>query len=106
MENNIPSVRPNCIALIFNGQTTINAQYVGVFTTDHSTNCNDIECVSLVMLLMEDETKQTVDQHIEFLSYTLTVFESVFDNSFVNISALIVENYNTNRFVAPSCAAR
>lgn len=52
------------------------------------------------MSIMEDETTQTVDQHIRFLSNTPSVFDSVFDNSSDNITALIAENCSTNRSIA------
>lgn len=45
---------------------------------------------------MENETTQIADQHNEFHSYTLDVFEKSFDS----VTALIADKFSTNRVIA------
>lgn len=94
-QNNVVAVLSNFITLIFDGQTTIDAHNVGLFSTYNSSNCNGFESVCLSMLFKMNETTQTADQHHEFLSYSLGVSDKGFDN----VIALIAENCSTNRSI-------
>lgn len=78
-------ILPDRIALVFDGQTFKDAHYVGVFATFSAANCNGFELVCLAMSLMEDETTQTAYQHIDFLSYVLSVFGKSFENVLSNV---------------------
>lgn len=95
-QNNAAAGFLNRIALVFNWQTTVDVYYAGVTATYLSANCNGFESVCLAMMPMEDETTQTAEQHIEFLSYN----PDVFDESFDNVAALIVGSCSSNRSIA------
>lgn len=70
-ENNVSVALPKLIALIFDGQTQIDANYDGLAFTYSFPKCNGFESVCLAMSLMEADTTQTVYQYILGVSLTL-----------------------------------
>lgn len=94
-ESNIAALLPDRIAIVFDGHTTPDAHYVGVFATFPSQNAHGFEVVCLALSPMEDETRQTADEHISFLSYVL----GNFGKSFENVIALVGDNCATNQSI-------
>lgn len=95
-ERKIAATLPDRIELVFDGQTTPDAHYVGVFSTYLVENKDSFGMACVAPSPMENETIQTADEHNNFLSYVLSNFAM----SFKNVMALIGDNCSTIQSIA------
>lgn len=92
-ESSVAAKLPNCIALVFDRQSSKNAEYVQLFATLLAAKCALFETVCISMSPIENESIKAADQYIEHLCYVLLVVSKQFDN----VIALIKENRSTNQ---------
>ena len=97
IEEHISKILPNKFALIFDGWSSGDSHYVGVFVTFMEKNVR--KQFLIAMSPMEDETTQSAAEHKEFLTKTLRLYGKSLDN----VCALIGDNCSTNKALATSC---
>lgn len=91
IEQKISKLLTNRLALVVDGQTTPNANYVTVFVSfsDGERHCT----VCLALSFMEDKTTQDALEHIGSIEFSLSVFSKCFSN----VVTFMEKNYAINR---------
>lgn len=90
VESKISRILPDCLALLFDGQTTTKAHYIAVFATFLTKNEQRFDSMCFVLLPLEDETTQNAHKHVQFLSIVIKLF----GKSILNIVVFVGDNCN------------
>lgn len=96
VEKTISTLLPEKFALVFDGWSSIDSHYMGMFATFPSDNKDGFKKLLLAFSPFEDETSQNSDQHIQFCNFVLTLYNKTLDN----VVALIGDNCSTNKAFA------
>lgn len=83
------------IAFIFDGQSTQEVHYVGVFASFSANDVQGLSTVCLALFPLDDMTMQDADEHITFMEYVLVLFGKWLDN----LVASILDNCSTNQVI-------
>lgn len=83
-------------ALVFDGQSTLEAHYVAVSATLPRKIAAGNRAVCLAMLLLKDETTHGAEEHVSFLQF----ISSVFAKEVFNVAALIEDSCSVSRSIS------
>ena len=96
VEQKLSQLLPSKFALIFDGWTADTTHYLAIFATFPKDNEQGYEERLLTLSPMSDEITLCANQHHEFLTYTLHLYNS----SWSNVVCLIGDNIQTNKALA------
>ena len=93
VEQKIARLLPEKIALVFDGWTSGTSHYLAVFASFPAPNKRGYEMRLLTMSPMGDESRLDAEEHYQFISFTL----SLYNKSWKNVCCLIGDNVSTNK---------
>ena len=93
VENKIAAQLPDKISLIFDGWSFASTHYTAVFAAFPSDNSVGYTTRLLTISPLHDESSLNAEEHIEFLTYMLDVY----NKNWENVCGLVGDNVSTNR---------
>lgn len=93
VEQKISNILPDKFALMFDGWSTNDAHYIGIFAVFASNHTHGYSRVLLGLTPLENEQSQSSNEHYELFCFILDLFGKSVDN----VVALIGDNCATNR---------
>lgn len=96
VESKLSALLPSRIALIFDGWTAGSSHYLSVFASYTSTNSRGFEVRLLSLSPMGDECSLNADEHIDYLTFVLELY----NKSWENVSVIVGDNVSVNRSIS------
>ena len=96
LRRKLKKILPTRFSLIFDGWSHGDTHYVGVFATFPTSTMIGYTKILLGISPMGNEESQSADAYIEYFEFILDSFEKTWSN----VSALIGDNFATNKAVA------
>ena len=93
VKRKISLLLPETIALVFDGWSDNGTHFIGVFATFPVGNKRGYSTRLLTLSPMGDETSLDANEHFDFLTYILDVYQK----SCSNVISIIGDNCNTNK---------
>ena len=96
VEMKIKNLLHSKLALVFDGWTVGSTHYLAVFASFHASNDDGYDARLLTLSPMGDECSLNAQEHYEFLTFVLNLYQK----SWANVVCLVGDNMNTNKSIA------
>ncbi len=80
VEQNVTAMLPSRFALVFDGWTVGDSHYVALFATFPAETTNGYDKLLLAFSPFDFETSQDSDNHLQFVTFVLSVFQKSLEN--------------------------